>query len=168
MKIGEIDMKKIIVGSTLILGISLLLIGYLYQNRLDMEKQNRLAKEKALEENILKKKIKEAYHEKVVTNKDTNLYKLENNKYYKSGKVLKDIIFYLDNNDKLDGYYKIKNSNYYLYYTDFIESNNSIDNRYLNYVYFPLEITIKKNSSFYDSNNKELFNLKDSIKLQVL
>ena len=79
MKIGEIDMKKIIVGSTLILGISLLLIGYLYQNRLDMEKQNRLAKEKALEENILKKKIKEAYHEKVVTNKDTNLYKLENN-----------------------------------------------------------------------------------------
>ena len=73
MKIGEIDMKKIIVGSTLILGISLLLIGYLYQNRLDMEKQNRLAKEKALEENILKKKIKEAYHEKVVTNKDTSL-----------------------------------------------------------------------------------------------
>ena len=69
-------MKKIIVGSTLILGISLLLIGYLYQNRLDMEKQNRLAKEKALEENILKKKIKEAYHEKVVTNKDTNLYKV--------------------------------------------------------------------------------------------
>lgn len=168
MKIGEIDMKKIIVGSTLILGISLLLIGYLYQNRLDMEKQNRLAKEKALEENILKKKIKEAYHEKVVTNKDTNLYKLENNKYYKSGKVLKDIIFYLDNNDKLDGYYKIKNSNYYLYYTDFIESNDSIDNRYLNYIYFPLEITIKKNSSFYDSNNKELFNLKDNIKLQVL
>ena len=51
----------------------MLLIGYLYQNRLDMEKQNRLEKEKVLEENILKKKIKEAYHEKVVTNKDTNL-----------------------------------------------------------------------------------------------
>ena len=42
-----------------------------------MEKQNKLEKEKALEENVLKKKIKEAYHEKVVTNKDTNLYKLE-------------------------------------------------------------------------------------------
>ena len=53
MKIGEIDMKKIIVGSTLILGISLLLIGYLYQNRLDMEKQNRLAKEKNQKNSII-------------------------------------------------------------------------------------------------------------------
>ena len=46
MKIGEIDMKKIIVSSALILGIGLLLIGYLYQNRLEKEKKKKGSRRK--------------------------------------------------------------------------------------------------------------------------
>ena len=56
-------MKKIIIIiSLLLLGVSLILIGGAYQNKLEVERKDKLAKEKALLENETKKKIKEAYH----------------------------------------------------------------------------------------------------------
>ena len=162
-------MKKIIIIiSLLLLGVSLILIGGAYQNKLEVERKDKLAKEKALLENETKKKIKEAYHETIIISKETNLYKLESKKYINSGKTYKDIIFNLEDNDNLDGYYKIKNSDYYLYYKDFIKTTNTNDNRYSNYIYFPKEVTTKRNSKFYNSSGVEIFTLNDEIKLQVL
>ena len=63
---------------------------------------------------------------------------------------------------------KIKNSDYYLYYTDFVKTTNINDNRYSNYIYFPNEVTTRENSKFYDSAGVEVFTLKDKVKLQVL
>ena len=160
--------RKIIVISLLILGVSSLLLGFTYQNKLEVERKNKLEKEAALRENETKKRIKEAYHENVITSKELNLYKLENKKYIKSGKTFKDTIFNLEDNDNLDGYYKIRNSDYYLYYTDFVETTNTNDDRYSNYIYFPIEITTKEDSKFYNSDGVEVFTLKDGIKLQVL
>ena len=160
--------RKIIVISLLILGVSSLLLGFAYQNKLEVERKNNLEKEAALRENETKKRIKEAYHENVITSKELNLYKLENKKYIKSGKTFKDTIFNLEDNDNLDGYYKIRNSDYYLYYTDFVETTNTNDDRYSNYIYFPIEITTKEDSKFYNSDGLEVFTLKDRIKLQVL
>ncbi len=160
--------RKIIVISLLILGVSSLLLGFAYQNKLEVERKNKLEKEAALRENETKKKIKEAYSENVVISKEINLYKLENKKYIKSGKAFKNVIFNLEDNDNLDGYYKIKNSDYYLYYTDFVETTNTNDDRYSNYIYFPSEITTKEDSKFYNSDGVEVFTLKDGIKLQVL
>lgn len=160
--------RKIIVISLLILGVSSLLLGFAYQNKLEVERKNKLEKEAALRENETKKKIKEAYHENVVISKEINLYKLENKKYIKSGKAFKNVIFNLEDNNNLDGYYKIKNSDYYLYYTDFTEATNTNDDRYSNYIYFPSEITTKEDSKFYNSDGLEVFTLKDGIKLQVL
>ena len=160
--------RKIIVISLLILGVSSLLLGFAYQNKLEVERKNKLEKEAALRENETKKRIKEAYHENVITSKELNLYKLENKKYIKSGKAFKNVIFNLEDNDNLDGYYKIKNSDYYLYYTDFVETTNTNDDRYSNYIYFPIEITTKEDSKFYNSDGLEVFTLKDRIKLQVL
>ena len=160
--------RKIIVISLLILGVSSLLLGFAYQNKLEVERKNKLEKEAALRENETKKRIKEAYHENVITSKELNLYKLENKKYIKSGKTFKDTIFNLEDNDNLDGYYKIRNSDYYLYYTDFVETTNTNDDRYSNYIYFPIEITTKEDSKFYNSDGLEVFTLKDRIKLQVL
>ena len=160
--------RKIIVISLLILGVSSLLLGAAYQNKVEVEKKNKLDKEAALRENETKKKIKEAYYENVAISKETNLYKLENKKYIKSGKVFKSVIFNLEDNDNLDGYYKIKNSDYYLYYTDFVKTTNINDNRYSNYIYFPNEVTTRENNKFYDSAGVEAFTLKDKVKLQVL
>lgn len=160
--------RKIIVISLLILGVSSLLLGFAYQNKLEVERKNNLEKEAALRENETKKRIKEAYHENVITSKELNLYKLENKKYIKSGKTFKDTIFNLEDNDNLDGYYRIRNSDYYLYYTDFVETTNTNDDRYSNYIYFPIEITTKEDSKFYNSDGLEVFTLKDGIKLQVL
>ena len=160
--------RKIIVISLLILGVSSLLLGFAYQNKVEVERKNKLEKEAALRENETKKKIKEAYSENVVISKEINLYKLENKKYIKSGKAFKNVIFNLEDNDNLDGYYKIKNSDYYLYYTDFVETTNTNDDRYSNYIYFPSEITTKEDSKFYNSDGVEVFTLKDGIKLQVL
>ena len=108
--------RKIIVISLLILGVSSLLLGAAYQNKVEVENKNKLDKEAALRENETKKKIKEAFYENVAISRETNLYKLENKKYIKSGKVFKSVIFNLEDNDNLDGYYKIKNSDYYLYW----------------------------------------------------
>lgn len=160
--------RKIIVISLLILGVSSLLLGAAYQNKVEVENKNKLDKEAALRENEIKKKIKEAYYENVAISKETNLYKLENKKYIKSGKVFKSVIFNLEDNDNLDGYYKIKNSDYYLYYTDFVKTTNINDNRYSNYIYFPNEVTTRENNKFYDSAGVEVFTLKDKVKLQVL
>lgn len=160
--------RKIIVISLLILGVSSLLLGFAYQNKVEVERKNKLEKEAALRENETKKKIKEAYRENVSISKETSLYKLENKKYIKSGKAFKNVIFNLEDNDNLDGYYKIKNSDYYLYYTDFVETTNTNDDRYSNYIYFPSEITTKEDSKFYNSDGVEVFILKDGIKLQVL
>lgn len=160
--------RKIIVISLLILGVSSLLLGFVYQNKVEVERKNKLEKEAALRENETKKKIKEAYSENVVISKEINLYKLENKKYIKSGKAFKNVIFNLEDNDNLDGYYKIKNSDYYLYYTDFVETTNTNDDRYSNYIYFPSEIKTKEDSKFYNSDGVEVFTLKDGIKLQVL
>lgn len=160
--------RKIIVISLLILGVSSLLLGFAYQNKLEVERKNNLEKEAALRENETKKRIKEAYHENVITSKELNLYKLENKKYIKSGKTFKDTIFNLEDNDNLDGYYRIRNSDYYLYYTDFVETTNTNDDRYSNYIYFPIEITTKEDSKFYNSDGLEVFTLKDRTKLQVL
>ena len=160
--------RKIIVISLLILGVSSLLLGFAYQNKVEVERKNKLEKEAALRENETKKKIKEAYSENVVISKEINLYKLENKKYIKSGKAFKNVIFNLEDNDNLDGYYKIKNSDYYLYYTDFVETTNTNDDRYSNYIYFPSEIKTKEDSKFYNSDGVEVFTLKDGIKLQVL
>lgn len=160
--------RKIIVISLLILGVSSLLLGFAYQNKLEVERKNKLEKEAALRENETKKKIKETYSENVVISKETSLYKLENKKYIKSGKAFKNVIFNLEDNDNLDGYYKIKNSDYYLYYTDFVETTNTNDDRYSNYIYFPSEITTKEDSKFYNSDGVEVFTLKNGIKLQVL
>ena len=74
----------------------------------------------------------------------------------------------MEDNDNLDGYYKIKNSDYYLYYTDFVETTNINDNRYSNYIYFSSEITTRENSKFYDSDGVEVFTLKDELKLKIL
>lgn len=160
--------RKIIVISLLILGVSSLLLGAAYQNKVEVENKNKLDKEAALRENETKKKIKEAFYENVAISRETNLYKLENKKYIKSGKVFKSVIFNLEDNDNLDGYYKIKNSDYYLYYTDFVKTTNINDNRYSNYIYFPNEVTTRENSKFYDSAGVEVFTLKDKVKLQVL
>ena len=73
--------RKIIVISLLILGVSSLLLGAAYQNKVEVENKNKLDKEAALRENETKKKIKEAYYENVAISKETNLYKLENKKY---------------------------------------------------------------------------------------
>ena len=65
-------MKKIIIIiSLLLLGVSLILIGGAYQNKLEVERKDKLAKEKALLENETKKKIKEAYHETIIISKET-------------------------------------------------------------------------------------------------
>ena len=149
--------RKIIVISLLILGVSSLLLGFAYQNKVEVERKNKLEKEAALRENETKKKIKEAYSENVVISKEINLYKLENKKYIKSGKAFKNVIFNLEDNDNLDGYYKIKNSDYYLYYTDFVETTNTNDDRYSNYIYFPSEIKTKEDSKFYNSDGVEVF-----------
>ena len=90
-------------------------------------------------------KVKKQYNKYVIVNKDTNLY---NSKKNKIGKIYKDTYLELDkyNNGK---YFKIKDKDYYVYYSD-IKKTKKQDTKFKDYyVMIGKVITLKDNAKYY-------------------
>ena len=116
-------------------------------------------------------KIKSNYSGVVKTLKDTKLYIDDNGKYKDAGKINKDNILELGSIDNfsLDNkYFKLKDSDYYISYKDVEPTSDTINKRYLNYIEFPFEVTIKENVVYYDDSFKEIFMLKESVTTKVI
>ena len=116
-------------------------------------------------------KIKSNYSGVVKTLKDTKLYIDDNGKYKDAGKINKDNILELGSIDNfsLDNkYFKLKDSDYYISYKDVEPTSDTINKRYLNYIEFPFEVTIKENVVYYDDSFKEIFMLKESVITKVI
>lgn len=163
-KNGEI-VKKVIIGLILvvIIGGTFLYIREIEYQSSQVEKLEQVKKEK--EEKL--KEIKNNYNKYVIVNKDTNLYTYNENRYQKSGKVVKDITFELEELDESSEYYKIKNLNKYIYYKDVSRTENLVvETIYKNYVPFNLNI-ITKNAKFY-KDDKVIFELNDEEEFKVL
>ncbi len=149
--------KKIIIVLSLVLIISGLAGVFIYK-KYDDEK-----KEKIRLENIRKEEartlntIKENYNNYVVSKANSKLYELEENDYKEIGKIEDGVKLELENIDELtldNKYFKLKNSNYYVYYNDVekIEGFN-IDDYYKNYVVFDNDVVTKNPTKFYDGDN---------------
>ena len=116
-------------------------------------------------------KIKTNYNSIVKTSKDTKLYINDNGKYKVVGNINKNNILELENIDNIsldNKYFKLLNSNYYISYKDVMPTIDTINKRYLNYVEFPIEVTTKDDTTYYDDNFNELFTLNDPITTKVI
>ena len=128
--------------------------------------------DKKLKEEITISIINKKYSENVITLKDSNLYKKENNKYIKAGKVFKNVNLKLEKTiiTSKSKYFKIDDSNYYIYYKNITKTKNNFikDNRYNNYLYFDENLVTNKNYSLYQDNKKVFtFNSNDTYKILI-
>lgn len=128
-------------------------------------------KELKEKQELLFKEISNHYNEFVVTNKETNLYKKENDKYIEAGKINKDIFITLEkiDIDYSTEYFLVKDLNLYIKYEDVNKSEEYIkDDRYINYIYFNNNITTKDSTSFYNIDGTYLYTINQSYDFQVL
>ena len=98
----------------------------------------------------------------VKTSKDKTLYVLEDEEFKEIGKVSSDIVLSLSKDDHLDkGYFKIKDSDYYIDYKDIEESEESVvDLSWKNYVPYNLSVkTTDKTDLYLDGKLIYSFNI---------
>lgn len=145
--------KAFLVSGILLVIVVSILVGIKIDN--DKKEQQRIEKEKEIQLKI-ENKIKEInshYNTYVKTNKETKLFELKEEKYVESGKINKDIELELEETkiDENTKYFKIKNLDYYINYSDVekLEKLN-INDRYKRYVLFNKNVTTKDKTIFYN------------------
>ena len=168
------SLRVIIIVTIFISVISIISVVFIYN---DMKKREEASLEvskarKSLieNENVLIK-IKSNYNNVVKTTKDTKLYINNNGKYKDVGKINKDNILELESIDNIsldNKYFNLLDSDYYVSYKDVEPTSDTINKRYLNYIEFPFEVTIKENVVYYDDSFKEIFMLKESVTTKVI
>lgn len=106
---------------------------------------------------------KKYYNEYVFVINNTNLY---NSKNKSVGKIYKDSYLELDkyNNKK---YFKIKDSDYYVYYKDIKKTKKKDNNVKDYYVTIGISIEVKDNTDYY-LDNKAVFKINKGAKYEVL
>ena len=122
------------------------------------------------DENVLIK-IKSNYGSAVKTTKDTKLYINDNGKYKDVGNINKDNILELESIDniRLDNkYFKLLDNDYYVSYKDVIPTTDTINKRYLNYIEFPIEVTTKESTVYYDENFNEVLTINIPVTARVI
>lgn len=158
-------MKKIIIIIPICFLIILIITSgiYLYNKK---QEQIELENKK-----ILVNKIQSHYNNYVKTNKNTKLYKKNDNKYIEYGSISKDVSIELEE-EKINyktKYFKIKNLELYIKYNDvdIIESINYND-RYKNYISFNKNIKTKNITRFFDKELNLLYTINDSFDFNVI
>lgn len=118
-------------------------------------------------DNDLLKNIKKHYYTNVITTKKINIYD-KNEKII--GKLSKDFTLTLEKQkfkDTKNKYYKIKNTDYYIYYLDVKPSKIVVDDKINpNYLIFNKNIEVVKNTKFY-YKDKESFSIKKNLSLPI-
>ena len=116
------------------------------------------------------KEIVEKYSKYVTVVKETELYKKDDNKYNKAGKINKDVkIILSDSNNSNTKYYKIDGIDYYINSKDVKAVGEfEIDSRYKNYIPFNKNIKTSNTTVFYDENDNYIYQVDESIDFKVL
>lgn len=131
-----------------ILIIIVLLICSIFAININYQKQSTNNLENKLE------KIQNSYSKYVLTTKETNLYDSDKNKV---GTISNNMYLELDelNEAETSEYFKLKNSNLYIKYTDIEKSNiqESNKDRYKNYIPFDKSIITDKNTKLHVDEN---------------
>ena len=116
--------------------------------------------------------IKKHYALNITVVENSDLYIKNDNKYISIGKVKQNVSLELNNIIDIDEntkYFRIKNTDYYLYYEDCMQLNDSIIEYEipLNYLFFNKNVVTNKNTVLY-SNGSEIFNIEENFELPLL
>lgn len=169
-KIKNMNSKKNKIIYILIISILIIVIMVLTLTFYKINKHN----QKELRKEKIKQEIYKHYNEYVITNKETDIYTLQNSKYIKSGKIGEKQEITLESkvithNDK---YFKIKNfeQEYYIYYQDVdtIKELSIPDTRHKNYIVYNKNIITKAITNFYDENDTLVYSLQSSYNLPII
>ena len=159
--------KLIIIISILIILITISImsiIGY----KMNEEKKIRLNQEQK------QKEISSHYNNYVITNKETDLYKLNNDNYEKVGKIgiNQELILEKQEITYQSEYFKINSfdDEYYIYYKDIdtIEKLSEHNQRYQKYIVFNKNIITKDITNFYDEDGNLIYTLPESFDLPII
>ncbi len=99
------------------------------------------------------------YNSYVKTNKTSILYEYEDNEYKVIGMINEGVSLKLDEEE--NSYFKILNTNYYVYYTNVDKAEESSNNRYKKYVVFNENVITKETFKLYDETNTLVFEINE-------
>ena len=129
-----------------------------------------LNKEKDISEIVNEEKIDYSsnYFDTVKTLKEKDIYKLES-EFTKIGVISKDVIVELEKDEQLNkGYFKIKDTNYYVDYKDLEKSKKiEMDNFWTNYVPFNESIKTNEITNLYFDDHL-IFSLNEGLNLPIV
>lgn len=154
-------MKKVFLSIIFLLLIGLGIVTYLY------------FKDKETEKNINNKisMIEDKFNEQVRVNKDTTLYKKENDNYINYGTigVGNELILEKEKVTENTLYFNISGTNYYISYEDIekIDSLKEINARYKKYIPFLDKLITKENATYTDELGNKI-TYKDSIERNII
>jgi len=137
--------------------------------KINKDKQTELNQEK------LKQDIISHYNTYVMTNKESDIYILNNKKYIKSGKIGINQELTLNTKDITyeDEYLKINTfeEEYYVYYKDLDiieELTQDYSDRYKKYIVFNKNIVTKDKTNFYDEEDNLIYTFNKSFDLPII
>ena len=115
---------------------------------------------------------KSYYSSSAIIKKGSKIYSKDHNEYKNIGMVKQDLHLLLDEVEdfsKSKGYFKISNSEYYIYYKDCKENEfiNDYKSYFNQYLLFNKNVVTKNRTVFY-MNDNEIFNLNDGVNLPLL
>lgn len=149
----------------LLLVICLVTVFFKYDN---YKKEKKELEEKT----VLLNNIKSHYNEYAVTNKETKLYKKDQDKYIENGNINNNIKITLEkiNNINIDTkYFYIPSLDSYIYFEDVeVSEQYTKDNRYTKYIYFNNNIKTKDVTKFYDKDGGYLYTINKSFDFKIL
>lgn len=128
----------------------------------------------ALNQNKLKQDIMNHYNEYVMTNTESEIYQLNDNKYISVGKIGKNQELTLDAQEIThdDIYLKVKTfeEEYYIHYKnlDVIEQLSTTNQRYKKYIVFNKNVITKNQTNFYDEEDNLVYSLNSSFDLPII
>ena len=157
----------------LILLLCILLVGgiilFIVSKNISDKKREEKRVETQIEEKI--KDIKSYYNTYAKTNKETNLFKLDNNEYIEFGMVNENVNLTLEDSDIDENtkYFHIKDLDLYVLYSDVSKIDEyTKSDRYKNYIYFNENIKTNNETVFYDFNDNYMYKINDSFDFKVL
>ena len=109
------------------------------------------------------------FYESIETDNNKKLYKLDNNNFTEIGELSSNVILSLEKDEYLDkGYFKIKDSDYYIDYKDIKENTNveEIDNSWKNYI--PFNESIKSDKIKLYLEDKLIYSLNEEMTLPII
>ena len=148
----------------IVVAVILSLVGY----KINEDKKLKLSQEQKQQE------ITSHYNTFVKTAEETDIYKLNNNRYEKVGKIspneelsLEDINITYETE-----YFQISNfdKKYYIHYKDVtpIDNLSEVNTRYKNYIVFNKNIITKDTTNFYNEEGTIVYTLPESYELPII